>query len=204
MGFVRGISAGLALGLMAGAPVAIGQKMNKCVDASGAITFQQAACPTKPRTPQEEEALQKEQERLQQEKERAKAEEARIKAERAAKIKERDKAYQEKMNQSAEERKRQEEMEARILQGTSREGSAGAGALPTGFETIYPPPWKEETNAGITAALAKNNIKECGQARHRRRSGGADEYLVQCTKDGSKWDTYFVWPQTQAVKGPIK
>ena len=24
------------------------------------------------------------------------------------------------------------------------------------------------------------------------------------TKDGAKWETYFVWPQTQAVKGPIK
>jgi len=108
------------------------------------------------------------------------------------------------MNQSAEERKRQEEQEARILQGTSREGSAtGDSSLPAGFETIYPAPWKDEKNDGIVAALAKGKIS-CGQSRHRRRTGGADEYLVQCTKDGTKWETYFVWPQTQAVKGPIK
>src|SRR4051812_47838444 len=163
----RWLDAGLALTLLAGTPAALAQKMNKCVDASGAITFQQAACPVKARTPQEEEALQKEKERLEQEKEKAKAEEARVKAERAAKIKERDKAYQEKMNQSAEEKKRQEEMEARILQGTSREGSAVAGSgLPAGFETIYPPPWKEEKNDGIVAALAKAQTKDCGQTRH--------------------------------------
>ena len=191
---------GFALGLLAGTPFALGQKMYKCADGSGGVTFQQSPCPE---TPKEAEARMKEKERLQAEELRKKEEEARKKEEQALKVRERDKAYQEQMNERAQERRRSEEAERRLLEGSTRAADAADGSMPAGLEQLYPGPWREDAHAGITAALGKNKIKGCGQLKYRQRvGGGLGEYLVDCTPDGTNWVRYFVWPQTGAVRGP--
>ena len=41
----------------------------------------------------------------------------------------------------------------------------------------YPGPWKEDFNVGISKALAKNNIRGCGQYKYRKNSKFKGEYL---------------------------
>src|SRR5205809_2528700 len=105
--------AGLALGLIAAAPVALGQKMYKCPDGAGGTTFQQQACPE---TAKEAEARRKEKERLEGEAARKKEDEARKKSEAAQKAVERDRAYLEGEKQRAEERRKAAEAERAIMQ----------------------------------------------------------------------------------------
>jgi transcription initiation factor IIF auxiliary subunit len=94
------------LGLMAVTPLALGQKMHKCDDGKGGVTFQQAPCPE---TPQEAEAREKETERLKKVEALKKEEEERKKAEALAKLKERDKVYQQQMEERAREAKKAQE-----------------------------------------------------------------------------------------------
>ena len=218
--WLRGAHVGIALGLMAAAPLALAQKMYKCTDASGSTVFQQSPCPE---TAKEAEARAREKERIEAEAARRKAEEARRKAEAIAKGKERDKAYEQQMKERAEERRKAEEAEKRLMQGTTLEGSKpgaaaaaaapGAapaapagddGGLPSGMGSVYPGPWKEGANSVIASAFGKKAIQGCDQYRYRQRAGGAPgEFLVQCKPGGNKVH-YFVWPQTEAVKGPVR
>jgi len=197
----RYVQVGLALGLMASAPIALGQKMYKCPDGKGGTTFQQMPCPP---TPEELEALKKEKERAVAEAERKKEEEAR-KAEAAAqKARERDKAYEDQLKERAEVEKKNKGTEQVMLQGTTKEKGADDGTLPPGFEKSHPGAWKEAPNAEIAAALAKNKTPACPQYRYRQRAGGLPEFVVQCTADKANWVTYFVWPKAETVKGPAR
>lgn len=200
-GLARCIRVGFALGLMAVAPLALGQKMYKCPDGKGGTTFQQSPCPE---TPQEAEARAKEKERLKEEDTRKKAEDARKKAEQAAKAKERDKAYQQQMEERAQEAKKAQEAEKRLLEGTTQERSDGS--LTPEVERLYPGPWRDSANAAITAAFGKANVKGCEKFRYRQRAGGGSgEFLVHCTTDGKSWVAqYFVWLASGTVKGPYK
>jgi hypothetical protein len=217
--FVRRVRVGVAAGLMAVAPFAFGQKMYKCTDESGSTVFQQARCPE---TVKEAEARKKEKERLEAEATRRKGEEARRRAEAIAKAKERDKAYAQQVKERAEERRKAAEAEKRLMQGTTLEGRApgaaavaatGAplpapvaddGGLPGAMASVYPGPWKEGSNAVIASAFGKKAIQGCDPYRYRQRAGGAaGEFLVQCKAGGYKVH-YFVWPQTEAVKGPVR
>ena len=218
--FVRRARVGVAAGLMAVAPFAFGQKMYKCTDASGSTVFQQAPCPE---TAKEAEARMKEKERIEAEAARKKEDEARRKAEAIANAKERDKAYEQQVKERAEERRKAAEAEKRLMQGTSLEGgapgaaaaaaAAGAplpapavddGGLPANMASIYPGPWKEGSNTGVASAFGKKAIQGCDQYRYRQRAGGgAGEFLVQCKAGGNKVH-YFVWPKTEAVKGPVR
>lgn len=216
--YFRRARVGVAAGLMAVAPFAFGQKMYKCTDASGSTVFQQAPCPE---TAKEAEARMKEKERLEAEAARKKEAAARKKAEAIGKAKERDKAYEQQMKERAEERKKAAEAEKRLMQGTTLEGGApgasaaaggapppapaiDAGGLPGEMASVYPGPWKEGSNTVIASAFGKKAIQGCDQYRYRQRAGGAaGEFLVQCKAGGSKVH-YFVWPQTEAVKGPVR
>jgi len=66
----------------------------------------------------------------------------------------------------------------------------------------YPGPWQEDFNMGITKALAAKGICDCGQYKYRESSRDKGEYLVYCTRDGSNWTAYLVWPSIGEVTGP--
>jgi hypothetical protein len=203
----RCVQVGLALGLMAAAPWALGQKMYRCSDGKGGTTFQQSPCPE---TAQEAEARAKEKERLEAEAARRKAEEAKKKEEALAKARERDKAYQQQLQERAEAKRKAEEAERKILEGTGKEpgaapvagaasGADDDGNLPAHVAQTYPGPWKTGGNAIISSALAKKQVAGCAKYRYRQRPKG--EFMVNCTPGK---DHYFVWPQSEAVSGPVK
>ena len=206
---------GLALGLMAAAPMALAQKMNKCPDGKGGWVFQQERCAE---TPQEAEARAKEAERIAAEKKAKADEEAKKKADAIAKGKERDAAYQQQMKERAEAQKAAAEAERKILEGTAKEGgvntqavaATAAGAapppvadddvgLPPHVASTYPGPWKTGRNNIIASALEKKQVVGCDKYRYRQRPQG--EFMVNCIPGKNH---YFVWPQSEAVSGPVK
>ena len=201
----RCASVGLAVALMAVTPLALGQKMHKCSDGAGGTTFQQAPCPE---TPQEAEARAKETERLKQVEAQKKAEEEKKKADALEKLKERDKLYQQQMEERAREAKKAQEVEKRVLEGTTKDSSAAVsdGTLSPEMDKLYPGPWRESGNADLKGVLDKNKVKDCEKYRYRQRvGGGSGEYLVHCTRDGTNWTAqYLVWLASGSVRGPYK
>jgi hypothetical protein len=195
---MRKLAIGIALGLMAAAPCALAQKMYKCPDGKGGTVFQQGACPE---TEAEAEARKKERDRIQAEQARKKEDEERRKAEAISKAKERDKAYL----QQQEERRKLEEAEKKSVDGNKPATAADDGGIPDHVADTYPGPWKEGVNTVITSAFAKKAIEGCGSYRYRQRSGGGSgDFLVQCKSTGVKRNHYFVWPQSEAVYGPVR
>ena len=74
------------------------------------------------------------------------------------------------------------------------------GTLPSAVENIYPAPWKTDMRSDIAETFGKKQIQGCGKFRYRQRTGGLNEYVVQCTRDGgTNWLTYFVWPASDGV-----
>lgn len=69
---------------------------------------------------------------------------------------------------------------------------------------MYPGPWHDDFNMGITKALAKNQISGCGEYKYRPHKSASNEYLVYCTRDGSHWTAYLVWDLIGKVMGPYK
>jgi hypothetical protein len=197
----RLVQVGLAVGLIASAPIALAQKMNRCPDGKGGTIFQQEACGE---TADQAEARNKERARIEAETQRKKDEEARKKDESVQKARERDKVYQEQLRERAEEQRRVREAEQRLMEGTSKQAAVDDGTLPPAFVQSHPGAWKDVPDTEITAALAKNKIPGCPQYRYRQRTGGLPEFVVQCTTDKANWVTYFVWPKSEAVKGPAK
>lgn len=196
-GFARRASVALALGLVALAPVAFAQKMYRCSDGKGGTTFQQSPCGE---TAQEAEARARERERIESEKARAKEEEARRKAESMQKARERDQAYQQQLKEREEERKKA----AAAVQGTGAAAPAADGSLPSEIETLYPAPWREGPHAGIMESFSKKSVSGCAKYRFRQRANKGADYLVNCTTGGPSNVFYFVWPQTDGVRGPVK
>src|SRR5213078_3471107 len=125
----------LAIGLIASAPAALGQKMYKCPDGKGGTSFQQTKCED---TPQEVEARKKEEDARKAEMQRKTEEEARRKEEAAEKAKERDKAYQEKLKRGEEVEKKNKAAEQSMLGGTTKEKGFDAGTLRPGFDKSIP------------------------------------------------------------------
>jgi hypothetical protein len=82
----RLVQVGLAVGVMAAAPMALGQKLNKCPDGKGGTVFQQEKCGE---SAEQAEARNKERARLEAEAQAKKDEEARKKAESMQKARER-------------------------------------------------------------------------------------------------------------------
>lgn len=211
MSFVRSVRVGIALGLFAAAPVALGQKMYKCPDGAGGTTFQQQACAE---TPKEAEARMKEKERLEAEAARKKEEDARKRVEAAQKAAERDRAYVEAEKERAEARRKAAEAEKSILQGTgsasSRPAAAAAGAAPVANDgsvpdeiaALYPAPWKKDANAAIVSALTNKQIAGCGRFEYRPRVNNGPDVLVHCLTGAQNY--YYVWPATEGVRGPVK
>ena len=197
----RNLRVAVAIGLIASAPAALGQKMYKCPDGKGGMGFQQTPCAE---TPQELEARKKEEEARKVEFQRQKEEEARKKEEAAQKAKERDAAYQEQLRLREEVDKKNKAAEQGMLGGTSKEKGFDDGSLPAGFDKSHPGAWKEVAHGDITATLSKAKTPGCAQYRYRQRANGLPEYVVQCTTDKKNWVTYFVWPRSDTVKGPAK
>jgi len=197
----RFLRVGLAAGLLVSAPVALGQKLNKCPDGKGGTVFQQEKCGE---TADQAEARNKERARIEAEAQRKKDEEARRKEESVQKARERDKAYQEQLKERADEQKKARDAEQRLMEGTSKAKGVDDGTLPPAFVQSHPGAWKEAPNPEISAAFAKSKTPGCAQYRYRQRAGGLPEFVVQCTTDKANWVTYFVWPKAETVKGPAR
>ena len=75
---------------------------------------------------------------------------------------------------------------------------AGASGL---MGEAKPIEWSEDFSPEISRTLAAKGISGCGQ--YRFHSAGAGEYVVQCTRDGSTWVEYRVFPRTGDVIGPL-
>lgn len=86
-------------------------------------------------------------------------------------------------------------------------GEPSTSPKPTTISEEYPGPWREDTNIGISKALVQRNISGCGQYKYRQFYDGTKNYLVYCTRDGSNWLAYKVWPRetlSSDVMGPYK
>ncbi len=198
---VRFVQVGLAVGILVSAPLALGQKLNKCPDGKGGTVFQQEKCAE---TPDQAEARNKERARIEAEAQRKKEEDARKKEESVQKARERDKSYQQQQGERAEQQKKARDAEQRLMEGTTKQKGVDDGTLPATFVKSHPGAWKEVPHAEIAAALAKNKTPRCTQYRYRQRAGGLPEFVVQCTADKENWVTYFVWPKAETVKGPAQ
>lgn len=66
----------------------------------------------------------------------------------------------------------------------------------------YEPEWDHGLNRDVALALAANNIRGCGQFKHKRHIQGGSEYIVYCTGDGHNWVAYIVFAAIQKVMGP--
>lgn len=195
---MRDLAIALALGLLATSSTALAQKMYKCPDGKGGTVFQQGACGE---SEAEAEARKKERDRIQAEQARKKEEEDKRKAEAIEKARERDKAYM----QQQEERRKLEEAEKKAIDAHKPAMSEDDGGIPDHVADTYPAPWKEGVNTIINNAFAKKSIEGCGSYRYRQRTGGgAGDFLVQCKSTGVKRNHYFVWPQSEAVYGPVR
>jgi hypothetical protein len=77
----------------------------------------------------------------------------------------------------------------------------------------YESSWRSDSDRGISVALAKNQIRDCGEYAYKRSSDGSAEYLVRCKSDRvyRKKETgevtkilfYQVWPNINSVVGPF-
>ena len=195
---MRNLAIGLALGLLAASSPAPAQKMYKCPDGKGGTVFQQGACPE---TEAEAEARKKERDRIQAEQAKKKEDEEKRKAEQIEKAKERDKAFM----QQQEERKKLEEAEKKTIDTVKPATAADDEGLPDHVAETYPGRWREDANGKIAGALAKKGIQDCPSFRYRQRAGGGNgDFIVQCKSTGVKRNHYFVWPNTEAVYGPVR
>ncbi len=59
-------------------------------------------------------------------------------------------------------------------------------------------------NVDISRTLVKNNVGGCGQYMFRASAFDRDEYMVHCSRDGSTWTAYIVWPSINKVQGPLQ
>lgn len=72
------------------------------------------------------------------------------------------------------------------------------------FSQTYPGPWREDMHANISRTLASKSIRGCGQYKYRESVKSSNEFLVYCTREGTNWVSYLVWPSANAVMGPYK
>ena len=83
-------------------------------------------------------------------------------------------------------------------------GCTDSGSTKKTLSEIYPEPWKDDFNVGITRALAKNKVSGCGQYKYRTSLKSEREHLVRCSHDGINWSTYIVWVGIDEVMGPYE
>ena len=74
----------------------------------------------------------------------------------------------------------------------------------TSMNTTYPEPWERELSVGISKALAKHNVLGCGEYAYRKSIESRSEYLLLCSRTGTEWVAYLVWPALGEVTGPVK
>ena len=84
-----------------------------------------------------------------------------------------------------------------------------AGRAASGAETMaqrYPGGWHTDFHVEISRALAKNNIRGCGEFKYKPSTDNVNkdigEFLVRCTADGKTWVSYLVWAGIDNVMGP--
>ncbi|RDB43828.1 hypothetical protein DU490_05295 [Halomonas sp. DQ26W] len=68
----------------------------------------------------------------------------------------------------------------------------------------YETEWDRSFNREVALALAANNVRGCGEFKHKRHIKGGSEYLVYCTADGERWRAYLVFAGVQRVTGPFE
>lgn len=67
----------------------------------------------------------------------------------------------------------------------------------------FPGGWQDSLNLPISRALVKSGVQGCGEYRYKESRARNGEYLVQCSRDGSTWRSYLVWPAIEKATGPV-
>lgn len=67
---------------------------------------------------------------------------------------------------------------------------------------MYPGPWREDFDLGISRALVQSKVTGCGQYKFRASATQSGEFLVHCSRDGVHWRAYFVWTRIEEAEGP--
>lgn len=67
----------------------------------------------------------------------------------------------------------------------------------------FPGAWSTAPDSAISAVIVGNGITGCGEYRHKQDGARSGEYLVQCSRDGSNWRSYLVWPAIGKATGPV-
>jgi hypothetical protein len=63
----------------------------------------------------------------------------------------------------------------------------------------YPGPWVEDLHVGIARALVANNIGGCAYLKYKKSTQDSENYLTQCSRDGTHWRSYVVWVNLNEV-----
>ena len=70
----------------------------------------------------------------------------------------------------------------------------------------YPGPWIDvTTNLDLMRTLDANQVRGCGEMMGKVAKGTEGkhaEYLLYCTRDGTNWAAWLVWPAIGKVSGP--
>lgn len=77
---------------------------------------------------------------------------------------------------------------------------SSCGEPPTLAEE-FPGDWQEPT-PDVIVALAKKQIRGCGEFYQKVAASSSTEYMVACTRDRKIWVAYRVWPRIDEVLGP--
>lgn len=85
---------------------------------------------------------------------------------------------------------------------TNQTPMAGAHAQASTLDQRYPGAWSDAPNVGIARALGKNSVNGCGEYYYRAAAGSTSEFLVYCTRNGTTWTSYLVWPLIEKIMGP--
>jgi len=87
-------------------------------------------------------------------------------------------------------------------------GAALLGLLmpfgPVLAQSDFPGKWKKGFQPDIARALAKHQIRGCGNFRYKQNGSNSDLFLVECSKDGKSWTAYHVNVADRKVDGPLK
>jgi hypothetical protein len=77
----------------------------------------------------------------------------------------------------------------------------------------YESEWHTDVHRGITIALGRNKIRDCGEYAYKRNTDETEDYLVRCRTErayikeesGEETTTLFyqVWPNIDSVVGPF-
>ena len=75
-------------------------------------------------------------------------------------------------------------------------------------EAVFADNWQDDVRVEISKALAGYGVKRCTFYKYKTSMDSLPPYsgcyLVYCSQDKHKWQSYLVWPEFNMVMGPSK